>query len=689
VDSGRNELNRQCNILTGSALFDAAWYLARYPDVAETGLDPALHYLKYGAALGRDPAPGFETRFYLETYPDIAASGANPLVHFVTQGHREGRCPAREVQAQRDAARQIALLRENLLNLGLDTPALRDLEHLAEAGEPPALRALAAQELALWSLRLGDAEAALARIAPIREEVPTPELLLAAELLALDLLDRRAPALALYDYAQRRGRAGPDAALIMANFEPHIEGRVAAINRVLQQFDLPPVQLRATGLTPYDRLQGPEGLARVEGEDPPLVSVLVAAHDAARTLATSVQSLLAQSWSNLEILIVDDCSADETAAVAARLAAQDPRVRLIRAPVNAGAYVARNLALAEATGAFVTLQDADDWSHPLRIELQVRHLLAHPDVLACTSRQARAGEDLCFRRWTGSANILATNTSSLMFRRAPMQARLGAWDAVRISADSELIRRMRQVFGPGSVHELPTGPLALQRDTPGSAVRDPTTGISGFLFGVRREYHDAQRFHHGQGGALHYDGTPGARAFPVPPALLPAAPPPRRFDLVLGGDFRGPGPMLDLACALCEAAAGAGTVIGLFDLLEYDPELGDCGMAAPLRALVQEGRAAVLSFGEQVDCDRLLIGDPRVLLWPQHYLPRLRAREAAVIVPAPEAAIDPARCAAGLRALFDGTPVWHPADAETRAALQALGVKEIAPDDLADAGALF
>lgn len=75
-------------------LFDAAWYGDAYPDVRTSGMDAALHYVRFGAAEGRDPGPRFNTRRYLETYPDVEASKVNPLVHFVRHGRSEGRVAA-------------------------------------------------------------------------------------------------------------------------------------------------------------------------------------------------------------------------------------------------------------------------------------------------------------------------------------------------------------------------------------------------------------------------------------------------------------------------------------------------------------------------------------------------------------------------------------------------------------------
>src|SRR6266446_8390266 len=74
-------------------LFDRAWYIDQYPEVAASGVDPLDHYLSVGAAHGLDPHPLFDTSFYVEQYPDVANGGDNPLEHFLTHGRTERRYP--------------------------------------------------------------------------------------------------------------------------------------------------------------------------------------------------------------------------------------------------------------------------------------------------------------------------------------------------------------------------------------------------------------------------------------------------------------------------------------------------------------------------------------------------------------------------------------------------------------------
>lgn len=83
------------SLIARSGFFDPNWYLARYPDVAEAGLDPLAHFVAHGGAEGRKPGPGFDSRWYMDRYSDVRSSGMNPLVHFILRG--EGREPLKRI----------------------------------------------------------------------------------------------------------------------------------------------------------------------------------------------------------------------------------------------------------------------------------------------------------------------------------------------------------------------------------------------------------------------------------------------------------------------------------------------------------------------------------------------------------------------------------------------------------------
>ncbi|UBF28983.1 glycosyltransferase family 2 protein [Kovacikia minuta CCNUW1] len=104
---------------------------------------------------------------------------------------------------------------------------------------------------------------------------------------------------------------------------------------------------------------------------PPLVSILIPAYNAEQWLAETLESALAQTWQNREIIVVDDGSSDHTLAIARTFAA--PQVKVINQS-NRGASAARNCALHHAQGDFIQYLDADDLLAPNKIELQVQQL---------------------------------------------------------------------------------------------------------------------------------------------------------------------------------------------------------------------------------------------------------------------------------------------------------------------------
>lgn len=111
----------------------------------------------------------------------------------------------------------------------------------------------------------------------------------------------------------------------------------------------------------------------------PLVSVLISVYNAGEYLRPSVDSILSQTYSNLEILIINDGSTDNCMDTIADL--NDPRTHII-SQTNSGKAVALNVGLEESSGMFYAIHDADDISHPRRIEHQVRCMLEHRDLAA-------------------------------------------------------------------------------------------------------------------------------------------------------------------------------------------------------------------------------------------------------------------------------------------------------------------
>ncbi len=124
-----------------------------------------------------------------------------------------------------------------------------------------------------------------------------------------------------------------------------------------------------------------------------MISVIVTVYNRAPMIAAAIGSLARQSVDNLEIIVIDDGSTDDSAGVVERL--RDPRIRLIRHESNRGIPAARNSGLETARGQYIAWLDSDDLARPGRLETQARFLDANPDLAmigGCAGRMAEDGQ---------------------------------------------------------------------------------------------------------------------------------------------------------------------------------------------------------------------------------------------------------------------------------------------------------
>jgi glycosyltransferase involved in cell wall biosynthesis len=116
----------------------------------------------------------------------------------------------------------------------------------------------------------------------------------------------------------------------------------------------------------------------------PLITIGITCYNAEKTIVRAVESALAQTWPEREILVVDDGSADRSVPLLRELEQAHREVRVIRHKSNRGVPEARNTLLAQASGTFIAFFDDDDASAPARLEQQYRHIVeyesTHPGV---------------------------------------------------------------------------------------------------------------------------------------------------------------------------------------------------------------------------------------------------------------------------------------------------------------------
>lgn len=118
-------------------------------------------------------------------------------------------------------------------------------------------------------------------------------------------------------------------------------------------------------------------------EKMPVVSVVMPCYNASRFLKKAVDSVLGQTFESLELIVVNDASADQTQEILLSYRDKDPRVVYAEHSVNKGVSASLNTGIGLARGEFVARMDADDIAEPRRLERQIALLRENPEVIVC------------------------------------------------------------------------------------------------------------------------------------------------------------------------------------------------------------------------------------------------------------------------------------------------------------------
>ena len=317
---------------------------------------------------------------------------------------------------------------------------------------------------------------------------------------------------------RREERFNPELHLYMSNVEERSnQKKLVRLNAFLAASALSPLTLIESCQPPSpSNLISAIDLPLIEG---PMVSILMTAYQSGKHIGRAISSVLRQTWRNIELIIVDDASSDNTID---EWCSQDSRIRYVRLPVNVGTYVAKNIGLQYASGEFVTCHDSDDWSHPLKIERQVTPLLKNRNLVCTVSNWVRIQNDGIY--YAQPVHPLSRlNPSSPLFRRKQVFDVAGAWDSVRTGADSEFIARLKLVFGRKAVLKI-RQPLAFGLHRPGSLMTSLETGYSSTgISPSRLAYREAWTYWHidalRAGIKPRMPGVMAERVFPAPSAI--------------------------------------------------------------------------------------------------------------------------------------------------------------------------
>ncbi|HEV7276362.1 MAG TPA: glycosyltransferase family A protein [Devosiaceae bacterium] len=528
---------------------------------------------------------------------------------------------------------------------GFSSSALDDLLILADDPEErPVRRAEACLSIARWTGAAGRYQEALAFLQrtidldPVRYRRKSHAMLAAQFLCRLGETARARQCLEAH--AWRGFHASRE--LYLANtwnpevgiqIDPDARSRVLRhINNVYRHFGLCDVVLRDNALPlSLDNIKG--DTCRGVTEAGHSVTVILPLFNAEATIVTALQSLAEQSWRALKVIVVDDCSTDASCQRVEAFCRLDSRFSLIRKTENSGSYVSRNMALEQVETPYVTVHDADDWSHPQKLEMQVKELRSSSAPYNYTML-CRATPGLHFVGGTRPfPQLVGPNHSSGLFRTDEVR-RAGGWDTVRISGDTELFWRMEALSGNSPDHSrsrriMASCPLSFSRHLEGSLTQaGPTHGVT-LYHGVRREYREAAAFWH---TSLKPGMQPGPGPyFPAPALIRVGAPPERQHDLVVVGDFNHPGPATRNAMAIWELGAEDALDIAILHYPGYHRDVTR-PLSHEVRAFAGRHDIRILAPGERASARLTLVAESELLHHRMDRFPELESENSVVLI---------------------------------------------------------
>ena len=571
--------------------------------------------------------------------------------------------------------REIKKIRIKLLEFGFNR-AYKDLIKTFDDNSDQYTQSIAGWELALWHANKQNKEDAqraldfLSKIARDEFDLNFNQRLVLIEAECYETLGNISKAKAIIDNSLAFV-PNTDLILAAANLEVSLKEKIKIINRVYEQFGLSPISIDDVKTkSAYDRLttftSDSKSFSDIDSSSK--VTIIVPTFNAKETIGTTLSSLIAQTYSNIEIIVADDCSTDNTREFVKEFEKKDNRVKLIESKINQGPYVARNRALKIATGDFVTCNDSDDWSHPEKIAYQVKNLQENPTVIANISQWARVTPELRFYRRNNPGFYMQINLSSLMFRRNVVLDTIGYWDSVRYGADTEMHKRLLITFGADSVVELPLVPLSFARYSETSLTGNTIFGYPGFPMGSRKEYRDSYQYFYSKSKDFKYPFPMEKRPFPVPwimdSNIEPTIVEKRHFNMVIVSDFRIADKNLESLLNYLKVKSKEDFKVGLVHMEIYDL-VAKVRFDPTVRELIDGQTIQMLVYGDSVECNEMIIAHHLVLFEKQMFIPNVKAKSIKVFIDIIEKKDNDTvlktigSCAENLKNYFNSDGTWY------------------------------
>src|SRR5699024_906688 len=394
-----------------------------------------------------------------------------------------------------------------------------------------------------------------------------------------------------------------------------IESWTEQFNVPFSKYNLLPIEIVGDTEIPFNSLtcHAPRALGPVI-QSAKKVSVIFTSYQPQRSdIYTAVRSIINQTWKNLEILVVNDCSGAEYEPVFADIASLDPRIRVISTQENVGTYGARNLGFGIAQGDYLTGHDDDDWSHPQRIETQVAFLETNKEVAGCRVYSIACDENLLMTR-LGKSTPVESNASTLMLPKEGWE-QAGGFLPVRKAGDTELYLRVERLTHK-KVHDLKV-PLTVIRTSVGSLSNSEFR--AGWSHPARRNFKTSYKHWHETASDTELSLDTGRLSNLSVPHRFQIAPVGQAscFDVIFAGDWHPFGGPQRSMLEEVKALLSAGKRVGVMHL---EParfmSAKERSIGAPILEFINTGQVTSVLYDDPAITELLILRYPPIMQFP-------------------------------------------------------------------------
>lgn len=641
--------------------FNAQNYLNKYPDVKKLKMDAEQHYEKYGKALGRDDGTSAISNKVSTVSNKVTVNNKDvecdldsfksankywtsllykSLEHrkwFIATAIKTKSINARDLLASaatNGKFQNYALFEEYLERIRVESPSTAEIKKYKMFFWRPGLRGLARVLYSQRSLPFDLLNSfSIYKIilhiwgrSGVGDEVDISYL---ADLYVEHGLYKESIELLEKMEAKQAERKVSRSFMKLNAINPFLEGSVSTLNawindlnKIYSSFGFSEIKLDKN----YDKEKPFLSLdsdAPFLTKDLPLVSVIVPVYEPDEATDLAIKSLLKQSWTNLEIIIVDDASPMYDAngketnyeKFYEKWEGKDQRLKILRLDINKGAYYARNIGFEKATGEFVTVADKDDWQHPQKIEYQAMKLLSDPESKANMVNWVRVSETLRFLLRWGPDKVVCPTFASLMYKTSELRSTFGYWDDVRKSADGEMKFRYQTHFGINIQPDLPL-PLAFSLMGEGNLTAQDL-GL-GYEDGDRRSYFKSfsswhEKIKNGE-DSPYLDFNSTGRKFPAPKSFMPVKKDNEHFDIIFLSEFGFDAGNTTILFNEINIAIEAGLKVGILPCYNFLIQSASIKhVSKKIQNLVCDGKVSWLSLKNNITVDLLIIRWPSIM----------------------------------------------------------------------------